>query len=236
MTARSLACAGLISLIASDWSIAAQRGPDEVETTLRKAREEIRDFDKAGGKKDDPNHPVEKWVPKLWAIHEKSPRTPDAAKAASEAVHLLIHADRFQEAQTLADQLAQDDPAWESLPQLLFEAASLQKDFTYLLKKLQAVLPNAPDPKAQAAMQLGLGRGWRAKTDDERAKASFQAAIELARDSTAGRQAETELYELLHLASGQPAPQFSTSAVNGSLISLADYRGKPLVLVFWATT
>ena len=44
-----------------------------------------------------------------------------------------------------------------------------------------------------------------------------------------------ELYELLHLGPGNPAPQFSATAINGSRLSLADYRGKPVVLVFWAT-
>jgi hypothetical protein len=53
--------------------------------------------------------------------------------------------------------------------------------------------------------------------------------------STSAKQAETELYELLHLGPGQPAPPFSTAALDGSRISLAAYRGKPVVLVFWGT-
>ncbi len=97
------------------------------------------------------------------------------------------------------------------------------------------VLPKAPDPKIRAAIQLSLGRGWRAEKDDTRAKEAFQAAVELAGDSAAGHQAETELYELLHLGPGQPAPSFSVTAIDGSRITLADYRGKPVVLVFWAT-
>jgi hypothetical protein len=146
------------------FAVAAQQpATGDVDTTLRQARNEIRNFEKAGGKKDDPNHPIAKWVKALWAFREKSPRTGETAKATSEAVHLLIHADRFQEAQARTDQLAPDDPAWEGLPQVLFEAASLQKDFTYFFQKLQSVLPKTPDHKAQAAIQLGLWRGWRAK-------------------------------------------------------------------------
>ena len=97
------------------------------------------------------------------------------------------------------------------------------------------VLPRAHDAKVRAAIQLSLGRGWRAEKDDTKAKEAFQAAIELARDSAAGHQAETELYELLHLGPGQRAPQFVATAIDGSRITLTDYRGKPLVLVFWAT-
>ena len=67
------------------------------------------------------------------------------------------------------------------------------------------------------------------------AKTAFLSAIKLAGDSPAAKQAETALYEILHLSAGQPAPSFSTTVIGGSHLSLSDYRGKPLVLVFWAT-
>ena len=235
LTLVALPC--LLCLVVPFFAVAAQQSAtSDVDTMLRQARDEIRDFEKAGGKKDDPSHPISKWVKALWALREKSPGTVDTAKATSEAVHLLIHADRFQEAQARTDQLATDDPAWESLAQVLFEAASLQKDFTYFFQKLQSVLPKTPDHKAQAAIQLAQGRGWRAKKDDEKAKVALRAAIELARDSAPGRQAETELYELLNLGPVIPRRSFQLwrSTVPG--ISLSDYRGKPAVLVFWATT
>src|SRR4029078_2734773 len=64
---------------------------------------------------------------------------------------------------------------------------------------------------------------------------AFRAAIELAEDSPAGKQAKSQLYELLHLSVGQPAPSFSAAAIGGRRISPANYRGKPLLLVFWGT-
>ena len=36
-------------------------------------------------------------------------------------------------------------------------------------------------------------------------------------------------------ASGRPAPSFELKGVDGSPVSLADYRGKPAVIDFWAT-
>src|ERR1039458_5801077 len=87
-----------------------------------------RDFEKTGGKKGDANHPVEKWVRTLWAVYEESPRTPEGDKAAVQAVHLLIHADRFPEAYERADRVPADDPAWEDMPEILVEAGSLQND------------------------------------------------------------------------------------------------------------
>ena len=237
MTASRCTNYSLLTILLASGLASAQQQPatDDVDLLLRQAREEIQKFETAGGKKDDPNHPVEKWATTLWAIRDKSPRTPGRDKATAEAVHLLIHAGRFQEAQARADQTPPNDPAWQSLAQVLFEAASLQKNFTYFFQKLQSVLPKAADDKTRAALQLTLGRGWSAQKDDQKAKAAFEAAIDADRNSSSGRKAETELYELLHLGPGQPAPRFSATAVNGARISLADYRGLPVVLVFWST-
>jgi hypothetical protein len=215
---------------------AAQQAPaPAVDEMLRQARQEISAFEKAGGKKSDPQHPVGKWVQELWKRRETFAGSADTATATSEAVHLLVHADRFAEVQSRAEQVPAADTAWRSLPQVLFEAASLQKDFTYFTAKLQSVLGDVKDKDTRAAIQLSLGRGWREQHDEAQAKTAFQAAMDAAPNSSSGKQAETELYDLLHLGPGQPAPLFTASAVDGSRVSLADYRGKPAVLVFWST-
>ena len=222
--------------LAAALAAAQQAATGDVETMLAQARAEIRSFEKAGGKKDDPNHPVGKWVQALWKVYEQSPRTPAAAKAATESVHLLIHADRFREAYERADRVPADDPVWEGISEILIEAAALQHDSTYFFRKLRAVLSSSTNPAIRAAIQWNLGREWLAQKQEEKAKAEFQAAIEAAPDSAAGRQAERQLYELLHLGPGQPAPGFSGPTLDGSQISLADYRGRPVVLVFWGST
>lgn len=216
--------------------MAQQAATTDVDSMLVQARGEIRSFEKAGGRKNAPDHPVEKWVQALWKLHQDSPGTPGAAKAATEAVHLLIHADRFQEAYERADRVPPDDPAWQTIPEILIEAASLQHDSTYFFRKLPAVLSNSTSPTIRAAIQWNLGRMWLSEKQDEKAKAAFETAIESAPGSAAGRQAERQLYELLHLGPGQPAPGFSATTLDGSPISLADYRGKPVVLVFWSST
>ncbi len=212
-----------------------QASPGNVDAMLRQAREDIRDFEKGGGKKDDPKHPIEHWVELLWAFHDQAPQSADAGMAASEAIHLLVHADRFAEVRTRTNRLAADDPAWTALPTVLFEAATLQKDFSWLFQKLDAVLPDVKAPKARAEIQVTLGRAWRGQNEPEKAKAAFRAAIESDHDSAPGHQADAELYDLLHLGPGEPAPTFTAKTVGASGISLADYRGKPAVLVFWST-
>ena len=231
-TTGSLAVVSVVAALAA----AQQAATGDVETMLAQARGEIRSFEKAGGKKDDPNHPVGKWVQALWKTYEESPRTPAAARAATESVHLLIHADRFREAYERADRVSPDDPAWEGISEILVEAAALQHDSTYFFRKLPAVLSNSTNPTIRAAIQWNLGREWLSQKQEEKAKAEFQAAVETAPDSAAGRQAERQLYELLHLGPGQPSPVFSATTLDGSRISLADFRGRPVVLVFWAST
>ena len=222
------------ALLASAALLPAQQPPASgLDEVLRQARREILEFKQAGGKNSDPGHPAQKWARELWKLRETSPGTQDAAKGTTGAVRMLVYADRFTEAQDLADRVPPDDPAWQGMARVLQDSASLQKDYTYFFAKLPSVLSAAPDAATRAAVQLSLGRAFRQQRDEKKAEAAFRAAIELAGDSPAGKEAKSQLYELLHLGVGQPAPTFSAAAIGGTRISLADYRGKPLVLVFW---
>jgi hypothetical protein len=55
---RSLAMISTAAALAA----AQQAATTDVDAMLVQARGEIRSFEKAGAKKDEPNHPVEKWV------------------------------------------------------------------------------------------------------------------------------------------------------------------------------
>jgi thiol-disulfide isomerase/thioredoxin len=50
-----------------------------------------------------------------------------------------------------------------------------------------------------------------------------------------GKEAERELFELRHLSIGRVAPELEGEDLDGQKIKLSDYRGKVLVLSFWAT-
>jgi hypothetical protein len=226
-----------LALLASAALASAQQAQvaGAVDDMLRQARQEISNFKKAGGKNNDPGHPAEKWAKELWKWRDTSPGTPDASKATVEAVRLLVYADRFSDAQARVDGIPADDSAWQGLARVLLDSASLQKDYTYFFAKVESVLRAAADAKTRAAIQVSLGRAWRRQRDEGKAEAAFRSAMDLAGDSPAGKEAETQLYELLHLGVGRPAPSFSAASIGGARLSPADYRGKPLVLVFWGT-
>jgi hypothetical protein len=217
--------------------VPAQQAPvaGGIDDMLRQARQEVSSFQRSGGKNNDPGHPAEKWAQELWNWRERSPGTPDAARATTEALRLLVYADRFSEVQARADRIPPSDPTWQSLARVLLDSASRQKNYTYFFAKLQSVLSDATDANTRAAVQVSLGRAWRRLREEKKAEAAFRSAMDLAGDSPAGKEAETQLYELLHLGVGHPAPSFSVAAIGGARFSLADYRGKPLVLVFWFT-
>lgn len=53
--------------------------------------------------------------------------------------------------------------------------------------------------------------------------------------STLAEQATIELYECRHLAVGQPAPEIQGEDLDGHKFSLSDYRGKVVIISFWAS-
>jgi hypothetical protein len=208
----------------------------QAQEMLRQARTEIGEFEKAGGKKDDPAHPIAKWIAQLWQLREEHPGMRVARLAGSEAVHLLVHAERFADAYALADRVPPNDPAWEPLAGYLLEAAGNQNDYTYAQHKLAALLDQQTDAKLRAAVQHNLGRAQWKSGDVAAAKASFAAVMEQAPDSPFAKEAEKALHELMNLGYGQPAPAFSATTREGAALSLADYRGRVALLVFWAST
>lgn len=208
---------------------------EKVTEMLRQARTEIGEFEKNGGKRDAPEHPVGRWVQQLWQIRSQHPNSPAASLATTEAVHLLVHADRYAEVQSRADSVPTADPAWETLPNVLFEAASNQKNYSYLIGKMRGLLSEPAEPKIQAAVHFNLGRGlWKAG-DMESAKTALRRAVQVP-GSAVAKEAESALYELENLGYGQPAPPFTAKTLAGGSLSLADFRGKVALIVFWSTT
>lgn len=57
--------------------------------------------------------------------------------------------------------------------------------------------------------------------------------VELPRRGRVGEQAESELYEIRHLAIGKEAPDVVGEDQDGKRFKLSDYRGKVVLLYFW---
>ena len=211
--------------------------PDEtVKSLLEQARQQIKDFRQAGGKPEDPNHPAVRWSEVLWRCREAYPGTLAAAEATAEAVHILIHAARTGRAMELADSVPASDPAWEKLLNFVAEAAAEANDFRGCIRRIERLLPQWRNAELRARAQITLADAHRKLDEKERAAALLETVQREAADTPYAVQAAGALRQLRELNSGQPAPAFEAEARNGSVVSLAGFRDRTVVLIFWSTT
>ena len=227
----------LVAVIVSA-TLSSQPSQDPLATVRKMvtdAREEIETFEKSNPAAASP-HPAVKWDAALWAIHEREPRTDAGARAAVEAVRLLTQADMWPRADARVESLGLEDPAWEGLPWVLYEAGIRRKDLPAVITKLFSVAESAPKPATKAAALMIIGRAYRRQGDIDAAKRALEASRAAAPGSTYAEESKGVIYEIDYLSVGKIAPAISTTARNGRPASLAALRGKPVVLVFWGTT
>ncbi len=62
------------------------------------------------------------------------------------------------------------------------------------------------------------------------------SAVRIAKTLTSGEAAAGERHRIRHLRIGQPAPELVGEDIDGAPIRLSDFRGKVVVLSFWATS
>ena len=202
---------------------------------IRQARQESEQFAKSGGKAGDTSHPNLKWAGMLWRYRGEHPGTPATARATSEALRLLVRADQISEMQAKADTLKPDDAAWKQAINVLLEAATNNGDYGYLISKGQAILQDTTDPEIKVCALFTLGEGYRRKGDRNQAKVAYQGVLARYPHTPYAEEAEGNLMEMELLNLGQSAPLFAKKAINGDPISLANFKGKVVLLKFWAS-
>jgi len=207
----------------------------QVEALIKQGQEEASQFRQKGGKEGDPDHPGRKWATTLWEYREKHPGTPAAARATAESLHFLIHAGQVDEAIAQGVALPADDGAWRHLSDFLLEAARMKKEYGFFIQKVNSVLGAVSDAEIRSRLHFTLAEAYWKHGDLEPARRAYEAVVAEAPESRRAATAKENIYELTHLQPGQPAPAFAVRARNGEEIRLADYRGRPVVLIFWAT-
>jgi tetratricopeptide (TPR) repeat protein len=165
----------------------------------------------------------------------KHPGTPATAIATTEALRLLVRADRISEMQAKADSVKLDEAAWRRAIYVVVEAAANKKDYNYLISKTQDLSQSAVDLEIKAFAHKTLGDAYWKKGETEQARAAFQAVVAQYPKTPYAEEAEGNLMEMELLNPGQPAPQFARTTIKGDPISLAGFKGKVVVLKFWGT-
>lgn len=208
---------------------------DAVQGMIRQAWQESEQFTRAGGKASDANHPGRKWAVMLWQYREQHPGIPAAARATGEALHLMIHTDQIKAAIAKADTLKPDDPSWKRVISVLLEAGDNIREYDFLIKKTNSLLPQIKDKEVRAAMLFNLGQAHQRKDEGELAKAAYQAVIVQSPNTPYSKEAEGNIHEIESLNVGQPGPLFANKSTEGARILLSDFKGKVVLLKFWAS-
>jgi hypothetical protein len=211
-------------------------GDAEVRRTLDRARDAIAAYTAAGGAPGTADHPAIKWDAELWVYRGRYPGSEAATRATTEAVRLLVRAELWDRAQERVDSVEADDPAWERLPGVLYEAAIARKDLPSAIERISRVVSATTNARIKSSALLVVGRAYRRQGNIDAASRSFEAAKAAAPDAPYAQEADGLLYEVKHLSPGLPAPEISGTARSGRPVTLAGFRGKAVVLVFWGTT
>src|SRR5262249_29120091 len=206
----------------------------QIEKTTNEAWQEANQYVKAGGKESDANYPGRKSAATLWQYRQQHPGTAASAHATAEALHFLAHAEQTSELASKADSLAPDDAVWKRVIGVLREAADRTKDYDYLITKSKFLLEKSPNRDVKMRAQSALAQGYGKKGEIEQARSAFQKVVVDYPNTPLAREAEGNLHELDALNLGQPAPLFAYKGINGEPVALADFKGKVLLLHFWA--
>lgn len=232
---------GLILLVTL--SARAQNAPpkppdremERVQATINQAKKEAEQFSKSGGQATDANNPNLKWSETLWRYRRKHSGTPATTLATTEALRLLVRADRISEMQAKADTLNLTDPAWKQVLNVLLGAATKKKDYTYFISKAETLAQRSIDPEIKVKARFILGEGYWRKGDIEQARITFQTVVTQYPRTPYAEEAEGNLREIEFLNVGQPAPLFERTTINGDPFSLGGLKGQLVVLKFWGT-
>ncbi len=209
---------------------------ETVKSLIEQSRKEIKAFRDSGGKPGDPGHPALRWSETFWECRKAFLGTAAAADATAEAVHILIHAGSAARAVELADAVPPGDSAWEKLLNLVAEAASETKDYRGCVQRIERLLPSWQTAERRARAQLVLAETYRTLEERERAAALYETVQREAAGTPHAERAAAALRQLRELNPGQPAPAFVAKARDGSVVSLAGFRDRAVVLIFWSTT
>lgn len=198
-----------------------------------RARDEIRAYRQL--KKPQTEHPGKKWGELFWEYYLSHGNTPATRAAASQSFWMFYEADLEPEVFARAERMEPEDPAWEEAIAPFYRAADYRKQLPLFIARAKLILEESSSKDIRAEVQYHLAMAYMNTKEKDLAQAAFEAVAKEAPGSDRAKKAERHLFELLHINVGQPAPGFRVAATDGKMISLDDYRGKVVLLNFWAS-
>lgn len=226
---------GVVWLGVSAWPLFPDEKPDSVEEIIRDAWKETRRADASRQRTTADAQRAKQWAARLWEYREKHSETQSATRATVEALRLLAYADEQNELMTKAGLLMPNDAAWGEVLGVLLEAAEAKGNYYFVVSRAKRLVNSSTRTDTKMHAQSILGQAYWNQEQPEKAKEAFRAVVRDYPETPLAGFATANINEIETLNPGQMAPQFRTRSIGGDVISLADFRGKVVLLDFWAT-
>jgi hypothetical protein len=173
-------------------------------------------------------HPSRTFVPRFLDFAAKYPGTDEAVKALVQVIRYTHDGDqRTAAVATLMEGYAESEAIRPAIGILRFRAP----------ETLDTLIEKTPHRDIKGFAMLARAQGLK-RTDPDRAlrmlediKRKYTDVVE--RGTTLAYRAEREIFELVNLAVGKPAPEIEGEDLDGVSFKLSDYRGKVVMLDFW---
>ncbi|HSR49604.1 MAG TPA: TlpA disulfide reductase family protein [Acidobacteriota bacterium] len=210
----------------------------DARTLARQAWQAVDDFRRGGGQDQDPEHPGARFGPRLWEVAQSLPEGEDRHKAGEEAVHLMVHAGRFEAIDQWLSGLAASDPIWEAVLNRLPEAGSHLEGNRMATRQLKRLKQAGKDGLAVPISRIDfvLFRLLRTAGYGQEAQALALSLIKEHPDSEAAHTLRGFSQRDGLLQPGDPVPPFKMPTVDDGQLSSDSLRGKVLLVDFWSTT
>jgi hypothetical protein len=220
---------GLLEMkrVSAEWKL--------VHDMIAGAREETKKFAAAGGNAGDESSPVRKWANQLWEYGRARPEAIESKDAQREALRLLLRAGLIAEAANKTSTPKPLDGEWQAAVLEQLDASLGNKEYDYPINKADSLIEHSRDKVLKVRIRFVQGQAYWDKGDTQRAKDVFRTIAEENPNTNYAEGAKGNIYEIEKLNVGQPAPSFDSRLVNGEPARLADFSGKTLLLVFWAS-
>jgi len=237
----------ILALVVCGCVPAAFAGPREqfakLESRMETANEEYAEAIakwKADGKKSaKPADPRAETLEQMDAVAESTLGMPDGAYIAVQCfVWSWMYDIDLPELYHRFERIVEHYPNTQYMAELLdmvpmcYVAAATPAEWT---QQVRNVFEAAKDESVKLTALSALGQLYIKIDKPKEAKAAFDRIIKLDPESHLATKAGGLIYELEHLQPGMSAPPFTTKTLDGKEIKLSDFRGKVVLLNFWAT-
>jgi len=226
------------------------------EALEQRVSQQVRAWQADGGRRPDPRPELSE---ELVAFARANPEGPEAAQALTGAMEM--RAARYDtagyfDAYDLMLQIAADSPALRGVfaqipvmrlvetggPFIMQNQDNAERKAAYLaavpaiVSDLNKAIAVTKNPANIAAAHYAIGSTWyQFEVDPDRALEHFRIVAEQHPNWAYSGSAREYVRELENLGIGKPAPDFSGTALRGKQVSLADLKGKVVLVDFWAT-